>query len=53
MYNEVQDELGLDTSETETLVNNIDLSTCPECGEELYHETGCISCKFCGFSKCN
>lgn len=25
---------------------------CPECGEELIHETGCCSCPSCGYSKC-
>ena len=28
-------------------------STCPECGEELAHEGGCVICKNCGFSKCD
>ena len=26
--------------------------TCPECGNELEHEGGCVICKNCGFSKC-
>ncbi|HAN43885.1 MAG TPA: ribonucleotide-diphosphate reductase subunit alpha [Ruminococcaceae bacterium] len=26
---------------------------CPECGEKLEHEGGCVSCRNCGFSKCN
>lgn len=25
---------------------------CPECGAELVHENGCVSCKNCGYSKC-
>lgn len=29
------------------------VSTCPECGEILAHEGGCISCKTCGYSKCS
>ena len=28
-------------------------NTCPECGEPLEHEGGCIVCKTCGFSKCD
>lgn len=28
-------------------------SLCPECGEKLIYEGGCISCKNCGWSKCN
>ena len=26
---------------------------CPECGEPLVYEGGCVSCKSCGWSKCN
>lgn len=26
---------------------------CPECGNELQYEGGCVSCVACGFSKCN
>ena len=25
---------------------------CPDCGESLVHENGCVSCRSCGFSKC-
>ena len=25
---------------------------CPECGEPLVREGGCIGCKNCGYSKC-
>ena len=25
---------------------------CPQCGEILYHENGCIICKSCGWTKC-
>jgi ribonucleoside-diphosphate reductase alpha chain len=26
---------------------------CPECGSALEHEGGCVSCRSCGYSKCN
>lgn len=26
---------------------------CPECGTALEHEGGCVSCRSCGYSKCN
>ena len=25
---------------------------CPECGEILEHDSGCVICKSCGYSKC-
>ena len=25
---------------------------CPDCGESLEHDGGCVICKYCGFSKC-
>lgn len=28
-------------------------SACPECGEPMEHEGGCVSCRSCGYSKCN
>lgn len=28
-------------------------SICPECGEKLNHNGGCVSCTNCGFSKCD
>ena len=28
-------------------------TACPECGERLEHEGGCVSCRNCGYSKCN
>jgi len=27
------------------------LTNCPECGEKLRHEAGCVQC-VCGWSKC-
>ena len=30
-----------------------EMSACPECGEKLEHEGGCVICRSCGYSKCN
>lgn len=27
-------------------------SACPECGSDLEHESGCVICRNCGYSKC-
>jgi len=34
--------------------NNLDnlIGACPDCGCEVEHESGCVICRFCGFSKC-
>ncbi|MDP6789022.1 MAG: adenosylcobalamin-dependent ribonucleoside-diphosphate reductase [Candidatus Marinimicrobia bacterium] len=28
------------------------ISTCPDCGSDVTHEGGCVTCPGCGFSKC-
>lgn len=28
------------------------MNNCPECGGELIHEMGCVTCNSCGYSKC-
>lgn len=28
------------------------MSTCPECGSTVWHESGCVTCPNCGYSKC-
>ena len=28
------------------------LGACPDCGGAVEHESGCVVCRFCGFSKC-
>lgn len=35
-----------------TDVENPVYSKCPECGEELVFEGGCVTCRACGWSKC-
>ena len=29
------------------------LGACPDCGCAVEHESGCVVCRFCGFSKCS
>lgn len=33
-------------------LDDITIKYCPECGEPLAHEGGCVTCPNCGFSKC-
>ena len=28
------------------------ITTCPDCGSTVYHESGCVTCPSCGYSKC-
>lgn len=32
--------------------NHHDEHLCPECGEPVEHEGGCVTCRSCGYSKC-
>ena len=32
--------------------NSLRGETCPECGEKISFEEGCMTCHFCGFTKC-
>ena len=65
MWLEMQDELGLlekpsESVDVQDVISEIDdkynlkvdKPTCPECGEELIFEGGCISCRSCGWSRC-
>lgn len=29
------------------------ITTCPDCGSTVIHESGCVTCTTCGFSKCD
>ena len=64
MWKEMQDEIGDDLEEIsvvqeETTIKEKSVSTtpsknaCPQCGENLRHEGGCIQCPSCGWSKCD
>lgn len=41
------DEISKQTSKLDIL-----LGACPDCGCAVEHESGCVVCRFCGFSKC-
>ncbi len=34
------------------LENSLLGETCPDCGQTISFEEGCMTCHFCGFSKC-
>lgn len=31
---------------------HLEITTCPDCGSSVTHETGCVVCYHCGWSKC-
>lgn len=51
MQKEVFDDLGIDDEMQDEIKGK--KNTCPECGELAIYEGGCISCKLCGWSRCN
>ncbi len=60
MYNEMQSEVN-DDFEPKNKINKVkpvvkkeitDAPKCPQCGEDLVFEGGCVACKSCGWSKC-
>lgn len=65
MQHEICDDINENLSKIETKENqksNISSNNktpkiakpkCPECGEELFFEGGCMTCKSCGYSKCD
>lgn len=42
-----KDETGLNTNK-----QHVKGADCPECGHTLEHESGCVICRSCGYSKC-
>ena len=42
----------LGTGMVESTVTVSSSSLCPECGESVEHEGGCMICRHCGYSKC-
>ncbi len=45
---------GIATDEITKVTDKLDtlLGACPDCGSAVEHESGCVVCRFCGFSKC-
>lgn len=41
------------TDDNKSKIMTMAKDLCPECGEPLVYEGGCISCKSCGWSKCS
>lgn len=39
-------------TEKNTGITSKQMRVCPECGEKVEHEGGCVVCRNCGFSKC-
>jgi ribonucleoside-diphosphate reductase alpha chain len=37
---------------TRKYANSLLGETCPECGQTVSFEEGCMTCHFCGFTKC-
>ncbi len=44
-----------DIEPKQTTISDFKINTiqCPECGESLIFESGCVICKSCGFSRCS
>ena len=49
-----QRKTGVATDEISKPTTKLDnlLGACPDCGSVVEHESGCVVCRFCGFSKC-
>jgi len=47
-------QTGVANEEISKPVNKLDLllGACPDCGSVVEHESGCVVCRLCGFSKC-
>jgi ribonucleoside-diphosphate reductase alpha chain len=43
---------SIKTGATDEAKPEVDKVKCPECGSDLRHEMGCVTCTACGYSKC-
>jgi len=46
------DEIFCSDCETEEYTDRNNIRICPDCGKPVEHESGCVVCRNCGFSKC-
>ena len=65
MWEEMQNEIKSSECQCKTKKINVSLDDkkakvatvaeglCPECGEPLVYESGCVSCKNCSWSRCS
>lgn len=60
MWEEMQRDIKNGNVNKKETINNVSRDikqeskdVCPECGEPLRHEGGCVSCSNCAWSKCN
>ncbi|MHB0912461.1 MAG: vitamin B12-dependent ribonucleotide reductase [Armatimonadota bacterium] len=44
-------ETGTKVAKWSSSLDNL-VGACPDCGSAVEHESGCIVCRFCGYSKC-
>lgn len=51
MQKEMYDELGIEQEPNKFSVDK--KYNCPECGENMISQNGCITCNHCGWSKCD
>jgi len=53
---DVETSIEIEKNDDETEISNdLDFQNpvCPECGEQLFMEGGCVICKSCGWSRCD
>ena len=51
---QITDSHLVQKTEQENLIKTGNVvGVCPDCGNALIHESGCMVCKLCGFSKCS
>ena len=56
---ECEEEVEVETAEVKkapeqpkTVINSGSKKVCPDCGGDLVHDSGCVTCPGCGWSKC-